>query len=171
MTLDLVLLTLFLVGALWCVLRGSLLRAAIALAVTSTFLTLLMFRLGAPLAAVFELSVCAGLITVVFVSAISLTKPQSHAEEIAAARPRIARYWPLPVLVALALAALWLFPPTLARPLPPTFAEPAIRYLLWIGRQADVLGQALALFTGIIGIIVLFAVPDVKKDDTKEGQS
>ena len=37
-------------------------------------LAILMFRLTRPSAAVFELSVCAGLIPVIFISAISLTQ-------------------------------------------------------------------------------------------------
>ncbi|MDD5730401.1 MAG: hypothetical protein PHN57_04670, partial [Candidatus Omnitrophica bacterium] len=48
-------------AALWAVMATRLLRAAIALALTSVILTVIMFRLNSPLAAVFELSVCAGL--------------------------------------------------------------------------------------------------------------
>lgn len=69
------LLGLFVVASLWAVLTPTLLRGAIALAASSAVLTALMFQMDAPLAGVFELSVCAGLITVVFVSAISLTAP------------------------------------------------------------------------------------------------
>jgi NADH-quinone oxidoreductase subunit J len=50
------------------------LKAAICLGVASALLGVLFFVLNAPYAAVFELSICAGLITVLFVSTISLTK-------------------------------------------------------------------------------------------------
>jgi len=49
----------------------DILRAAIALAVLSVVLAAIFFRLGAPYAGAFELSVCAGLITVLFIAAIS----------------------------------------------------------------------------------------------------
>ena len=66
MKLDLILLGGMLLCCLWAVMARGLLRAAIALATTSVVLAIIMFRLDSPLAAVFELSVCAGLITVVF---------------------------------------------------------------------------------------------------------
>lgn len=54
----------------------DLLRAAIALAVLSVALAAIFFRLGAPYAGAFELSVCAGLITVLFIAAISSVAPR-----------------------------------------------------------------------------------------------
>jgi NADH-quinone oxidoreductase subunit J len=78
--INFLLLGLFVISALWSVLTPTLLRGAIGLAAASAVLTLLMFQMEAPLAGVFELSVCAGLITVVFVSAISLTTPKDKPE-------------------------------------------------------------------------------------------
>ena len=49
----------------------DLLRAAVSLAVLSLVLAAIFFKLGAPYAGAFELSVCAGLVTVLFVAAIS----------------------------------------------------------------------------------------------------
>jgi len=49
----------------------DILRAVIALAVLSVVLAAIFFKLGAPYAGAFELSVCAGLITVLFIAAIS----------------------------------------------------------------------------------------------------
>ena len=53
---------------------NNLLFAAIALAALSAILAIMFYQLNSPYAAVFELSVCAGLITALFVSAISLTR-------------------------------------------------------------------------------------------------
>ena len=64
MLLKLIVLAIMLLCALWTVMTRGLVRAALGLAATSIALTVLMFMLGAGLAAVFELSVCAGLITV-----------------------------------------------------------------------------------------------------------
>jgi NADH-quinone oxidoreductase subunit J len=63
-----------LVGATVAVLSKSLLRAAVALGVGSAALATLLFLLGAPYAGGFELSVGAGLISVLFIVAISLTE-------------------------------------------------------------------------------------------------
>ena len=71
---------LLLLAGVWAVMTLNLLKSAIGLAVTSAILSLLLFLMDAPLAGVFELSVCAGLITVVFISVISLTKPLTSAE-------------------------------------------------------------------------------------------
>ena len=63
-----------LASALVAVLSENLLRAAIALGVGSAALAVLFFLLGARHASVFELSVGAGLISVLFIIAISLTE-------------------------------------------------------------------------------------------------
>ena len=56
------------------VLSKNMLRAAIALGLGSVALATLFFLLGAPYAGGFELSVGAGLISVLFIIAISLTE-------------------------------------------------------------------------------------------------
>jgi NADH-quinone oxidoreductase subunit J len=54
--------------------KNELLHSAILLGATSALLGIVFFVGAAPIAAVFELVVCAGLITVLFISAITLTK-------------------------------------------------------------------------------------------------
>jgi len=61
-------------GAVTAVLSKNLLRAAVALGVGSAALATLFFLLNAPYAGGFELSVGAGLISVLFIIAISLTE-------------------------------------------------------------------------------------------------
>ena len=63
-----------LVGAITAVVSRNLLRAAVALGVGSAALATLFFLLSAPYAGGFELSVGAGLISVLFIIAISLTE-------------------------------------------------------------------------------------------------
>jgi len=70
-----------LAGALVAVWSENLLRAAVALGIGSAALATLFFLLGAPYAGGFELSVGTGLISVLFIIAISLTesmRKQSH---------------------------------------------------------------------------------------------
>lgn len=144
--------------------RRTLISAALALAGTSIMVTIILFRLNAPLAAVFELSVCAGLITVVFMSTVSLTKGRTHAETVEHTKKRFSRYWILPPLVVAAgiLLAVHLKPFALYF----TFATIGtdVRSVLWNLRQADIVGQILILLVGVLGIIILF------KDKKKSGK-
>jgi NADH-quinone oxidoreductase subunit J len=152
-----VLAALMVVGAIATVLVPALLYSAIGLAATSVALSVLMFQMDSPLAAVFELSVCAGLITVVFVSAISLTKRTTPAEERVLAAGRTKRFIWLPVLAA-AVAAIYLgLGPEVQRPNAPLpLAAPQVRDLLWNVRRFDLLGQMLLLLGGVFGVVVLF---------------
>ena len=71
---NIVLFVAAIVAAVLAVRFNNLLFAAIALAALSAILAIMFYQLNSPYAAVFELSVCAGLITALFVSAISLTR-------------------------------------------------------------------------------------------------
>lgn len=155
-TMD-VLFVLLVLGGVWTVITPTLLQAAIALALTSSVLAVVMFELGARLAAVFELSVCAGLITVVFVSAISLTRRGSAAAERALAKTRMKRFIWLPVLVV-AVAAIWQWaaPALLIVAPPPTGEALGVQTALWVGRRYDILGQVLLILTGVFGVVILF---------------
>ena len=59
--------------------KKDLLQSAILLGVASASLSVIFFIAAAPIAAVIELVVCAGLITVLFISTITLT--QAGGEE------------------------------------------------------------------------------------------
>jgi NADH-quinone oxidoreductase subunit J len=73
-TVSLVLIVAAIGCAIWTVSNREVLLSAISLAVLSVIISIMCFKLNSPYAGVFELSVCAGLITVLFVSVISLTK-------------------------------------------------------------------------------------------------
>lgn len=73
-TLTVALMVTVLTGAIAAVLLENLLRAAVALGTSSVALAALFFVLGAPYAGAFEVSVGAGLISVLFIVAISLTE-------------------------------------------------------------------------------------------------
>jgi NADH-quinone oxidoreductase subunit J len=155
-TLTIVVLALTLMAALWTAMTGSLIRAVLGLAATSICLTTLMFMLGAGLAAVFELSVCAGLITVVFVSSIAMTQPATKLESADRVRAHMRRYRFLPVLLVAAGAALAFFVVGLPIELPPPIAAVDVRKVLWESRQTDLLGQVIVLLAGVFGVVVLF---------------
>jgi NADH-quinone oxidoreductase subunit J len=155
--LTIIVLALLVAAALWTVLTKTLIRSAIGLALTSVILTVLMFMLGANLAAVFELSVCAGLITVVFISTISMTSPSTKEDLLEKTRDRLRRYWYLPVIMAAAGIALAFFLSGSPPDIPARAADGAdVKDVLWKARQTDILGQLIVLLTGVFGVIVLF---------------
>lgn len=167
-----VLLMLLLLGGVWTVMTLNLLKSAIGLAAVSVILTLLLFLLNAPLAGVFELSVCAGLITVVFISAISLTKPLTGPEAGARDLSRMKRFFILPLLVAAAGWALYALNLNLDDIPPlPAVAETDVRQVLWNLRRMDLVGQILIILAGVFGVVILFmerGAPFKSRPDSKE---
>jgi NADH-quinone oxidoreductase subunit J len=153
-----ILLQLMLLLAFYTVLTPTLLKAAIGLALTSVMLTFVMFQFDAPLAGVFELSVCAGLITVVFISAISLTKPEAATDEEGKdSQGRLKRFAALPLIVLVLGVLLWAFVPSQYE-LPPRelAGNDDVRAVLWNTRRFDLLGQIVAVLAGVFGVVVLF---------------
>lgn len=63
----------FLVTSLWVLLSRKLVVMIVAIGIGSVVLSILFFLLGAPFAGAFELSVGAGLISILFVIATSLS--------------------------------------------------------------------------------------------------
>lgn len=152
--LDILVLGTFVLAALWAVLSPRLLRAVIGLAVASCAVTVSLFRLDSPLAAVFELSVCAGLISAVFISTISLSQLETEETIADTRRDRLRRYWylpPLALLVAVALLGLEYADFPVA-----TSAGKDVRAVLWTERHLDLIGQVTVLLAGAFGVVVLF---------------
>lgn len=156
MTANLLVLIAMTLTALWTVMARSLLRSAIGLALTSALLTVIMFRLDSPFAAVFELSVCAGLISVVFITTISLTQPLSWSEITDHMKKRLGRFIALPCLLAIVAAALIAANIRIHLPLPATEPVKDVRYLLWHLRQIDLIGQIIMLLAGAFGVVIFF---------------
>ncbi|MDD5617950.1 MAG: hypothetical protein PHG69_02550 [Candidatus Omnitrophica bacterium] len=154
--LNIFLLILLVLAALWATMTRSLLRSAVGLACVSAILTVIMFELNAPLAGVFELSVCTGLITVVFISTVSLTQPLTRQEIIKYTKERLTRFWYLPFIIVAAGILLSLIHITLPQSLPPVEIEHDVRYVLWNLRPLDLIGQIIMLLAGTFGVVVLF---------------
>ncbi len=156
MTLTLILLSLLVLAAVWAVMTRSLLMSAVGLALTSVVLSIIIFRLDSPLAAVFELSVCAGLITVVFISTMSLTKPITRAELKKNTRDRIKRYWYMPVILVLIGVGCWLWMANPDLKVLNPYPENNVRNVMWKIRQTDMLGQIVIILAGVFGVVALF---------------
>jgi len=156
MLIAIIVLISLIAAALWTVMTRSLLRAAIGLAMMSSILTIIMFMLRSPLAAVFELSVCAGLIPVLFISTISLTHPLTREEVAQHMKDRIRRFWYLPFIVVAAGVTLNMtsVTPHLTLPLPEI--EKDARTVLWNDRPIELLGQIMILLAGVFSVVILF---------------
>lgn len=154
MTLAFVCLALLAASVVLLGLFRDLLYSALALALASVLLSVVLFILGANVAAVFELSVCAGLITVLFVSTVSLTKDSDQKTE-----SRLGALYLLPVTVVLVgvadFAATWLIA-QLPAALPPLAPRTGFHEVFWGDRATDILGQIALILTGVLGLLAVF---------------
>ncbi len=158
-TLMFFLLFMLVASGLYAVLAAELIQGAIGLAACSLILSIIMYELNSPLGAVFELSVCAGLITVVFLSTISLTKRLTIPESIARITDRRNRFAALPAIMGIVgFLYYFLIPPPAIPTIP--FAEPQtfndVRTMIWETRRVELIGQMLVILAGVFGIVILF---------------
>ncbi len=157
-----VLLGLLVLASIGCCVFKDLLYVAISLAIVSAVLALVLFMYGANIAGVFELSVCAGLITVLFVSTVSLTKDSDrHVES------RSAGYFVV-LFVLIFIGMNFYIMKWLSDSLLPAVAtQPAgtFQNVFWEIRSADILGQVALILAGVFGILALFRVKKEKKHD------
>lgn len=128
-----------------------LLASALWLAGASALISLVIYMLGAPEVAVVELSVGAGLVTVLFVFAINITGDESLSARSIIPRPVS---WILIAVSALLIALISLPKLNVAIPVPVVddFAR-----VLWEQRGLDVLLQVALIFTGVLGVLGLIS--------------
>ena len=135
----------------------DLLKSAISLAVASLLLGIIFFRMNAPYAGVFEISVVAGLITVLFILTIALTTAGEDVKE-----SRLVN-WVFPlvfvafiVIDALVMKSLLGKVPALA-----SSAEAgSFGNVLWKGRTFDLVGQIAVILAGVFSVLALFRKRD-----------
>jgi NADH-quinone oxidoreductase subunit J len=159
MRIEVILVIALVLSAMATVMAARLIRAVIGLGLTSVIVAVLMFRLNSPIAAVFELSVCAGLIPAIFITSIGLTRrltPEALADRQSEKLKRF-RYLPfIVVLVGLALSQMGV-PTGFAAPSPGS--EQDVRIVLWMTRHADLLGQIVVLIGAVFSVVVLVKEP------------
>ena len=162
MVIAIILIILFVISGLLTVMTRSLLKSAIALGLTSAILAIIMFNLNSALAAVFELSVCTGLISVVFISAISLVQRRTKEEKFRHKKERLRKFIFLPILVIFLGIMLSLTKPDVKIRISEPEKDKDVRGFMWNQRQLDIIGQILILLAGGIGVVVLFREKDDK---------
>lgn len=157
-SIHILLLSLTVICAIFAVVRTRVIRAAIMLASISVLVTIILFLLETPLAAIFELSVCAGLITVIFISVISLTNPLTKEERNEERENMFKKFLLLPVVVIVCATAFILITKGVSFiPVPAgAAAEITDKAAMWHLRQIDLIGQIIILLAGVFGVVVLF---------------
>ena len=141
------------------ILLKDLLKAALSLMAASVFLAVIFFFMKAYYAGVFEVSVVAGLITVLFVSTIGLTKGEADVFE--SKLPTI--IFPLFFIwfIIIDILIMWVllskFPP-LHKGIPETgsFGE-----VFWQKRTFDLVAQIGIIFAGVFSVLALFRKKDI----------
>lgn len=152
------LLLIFLVGfAILAVLLRDLLKAAINLAVASIFLAIIFFRLNAFYVGVFEISVVAGLITVLFISTIALTKGEGDVKE--ARLPTV--IFPL-FFAAFIIIDILVMKSVLGKleTLPAQVERGSFGLVFWNNRTFDLVAQIGVIFAGVFSVLALFRKRD-----------
>jgi uncharacterized MnhB-related membrane protein len=141
-------------GAVMCgilAIRATrLLAACLWLAGLSALLSVLFYLMNAPRVAAIELSVGAGLVTVLFVFAIGIAGEATVNQKALVPQPLA---WGLGLLVFLLLS--WLILPLMGVQAP--VSEPSLANLLWEGRALDVWVQVVLIFAGVLGVLGLLA--------------
>ena len=155
-------------GAVLCAVRAiranQLLSSALWLAGVSALVSIVLYRLGARQIAVIELSVGAGLVTVLFVFAISIA-----GDDGLTARASLPG-WLTVGLVVLAVGLLgWMILPLDGLEI--TRAEAAFESVLWGDRALDVLVQIVLIFTGVLCLVTLLKErsPSVRRGSRRIG--
>ncbi|MBE0698925.1 MAG: DUF4040 domain-containing protein [Anaerolineaceae bacterium] len=150
---------LIMVGLLICAIQAvraqRLLLSALWLAGSSALVALMLYLLGAPEVAVIELSVGAGLVTVLFVFAINIAGEEALPIQTIVPKP-LAWF----MMLASILLLIWMnldlvgVHVEIHQPLGFQFNR-----VLWENRVLDVLLQIVLIFSGVLGVLGLLAEP------------
>jgi uncharacterized MnhB-related membrane protein len=140
-----------LVCALQAITASRLLVSAIWLAASSAMVSLLLYMLGAPEVAVIELSVGAGLVTVLFVFAINITGDEDLSAKAMIPSPVA---WGVLMIPLIVLGFLNL--PVVDLPLLPAI-DGEFSEVLWGDRSPDLFLQVILIFSGVLAILGLLA--------------
>jgi uncharacterized MnhB-related membrane protein len=142
------------VGAIFCAYRTMistrLLACTLYLACISASTAVILYLLGAQQVAVIELSVGAGLVTVLLVYALSVVGDDAH--DLISELPKPLAF----AVVALAAVLLGLMAFPLAEPVI-NVTSPSLTVALWQQRVLDVWIQIAFIFSGVLGILGLLS--------------
>lgn len=135
------------------ILLRDLLKAAISLAVASIFLAIIFFNMKAPYVGVFEISVVAGLITVLFISTIALTRSEGDVRESKLVTIIFPIFFIAFVIIDIIVMKILLGQlPALPNPQ----ETGGFGQVFWSQRTFDLVGQIGVIFAGVFSVLALF---------------
>jgi uncharacterized MnhB-related membrane protein len=158
-------LTIALVLCAWQALHTKqILTAAIWLACASALVAVVLYSLGAPEVAVIELSVGAGLVTVLFVFGITIAGEEEMGGSAAVPWTLTASL----MIAAMGLVAWFVLPLTEATTA--VSNEPSFSIMLWEVRGLDMLVQIGLIFAGVLGVLGVLAERETAVERARSGQ-
>lgn len=156
-----------LICAFLAVREKHLLISALWLALTSALVALLMYLMGALEVAVVELSVGAGLVTVLFVFAINIAGDETEVKTPVIPRPLA---WGV-IVVGVALLAWMIIPALQVEKFITQMAFPSgsiddFRSMVWQERSLDTLLQVVLIFSGVMAVLgLLGSKPESEQEE------
>ncbi|MCS7060743.1 MAG: NADH-quinone oxidoreductase subunit J [Anaerolineae bacterium] len=126
-----------------------LLHSALWLAGASAFIAMIFYSMGAREVAIIELSVGAGLVTILFVFAISVAGDEHNVGRLAVPRALAA------LLAGLCAIGLLWFASGVVSIVPNAPQSTGLTQMLWRDRALDTLVQVALVYTGVIGLLGL----------------
>ena len=156
MTYHLALFILIIILALAAVMAKNMLFSALILSLVSVGVSLILFTFASPWAAVFELSVCAGLITALFISVINLMPKEKKLLN----ESRL-KFTLLPVVLLIMAVISWIyivpFFEYLSKHPHLSIHNYPLGQIIWKDRVFDLIGQICIFAAGVFAIKSLFA--------------
>jgi uncharacterized MnhB-related membrane protein len=152
MMLVFFLVLILLVFAIQALRARALITSALWLAGVSALTSLLLYLYGAHIVAVIELSVGAGLVTVLFVFAINIA-----GDDPLDARSILPWPWIAGLSALFVFLLGWFAWPRSLAPALLLSTEPAFSVVLWQMRGLDLLVQIALIFSGVLGLLGLLA--------------
>ncbi len=149
---SLVLLLVALICAIQAVRSAQLLIAALWLAGVSACIALFLYALGAHAIAVIELSVGAGLVTILMVFAITMVGEDSEPHQ-----PVVPRWMAIALPAAVLILAAGLLLNAGISSSADAAPDESLSAVLWQLRGADVAAQLALIFAGVLGLLALLA--------------
>lgn len=147
-----------LIPMILAVFASDLIRSVIALLIGSVGLALILFNLNAPMAGIFELSVGAGLIVVLFILSISLTRPLTKETQMERQKKHYRRFFVLPFIIIILAVLFYLNREQWMSAFNYNQIKDTatVGEILWESRGLDLIGQIGILLVGVFGVVVLF---------------
>jgi len=148
-----------LICAFQAVVSKRLLVTAMWLAGTSALVALLMYLMGAYQIAVIELSVGAGLVTVLFVFAINIAGEEPVPFVSIIPKPLA---W-FTVIALIGIIAWQILPDEILKNPLQNAVDSGFQYTVWFGRQMDLYLQIFIIFAGVLSMLGLLSEEKIKQ--------